>query len=291
LKHPESYRHDPILILGAGRSGTKLLRGIIASHPRAAAFPREINYIWRHGNALLPTDELRPEHARARVVRYVRQRFRHFQIQNSGKRIVEKTCANTLRLEFIHAVFPEAHIIHLIRDGRAVAESARRCWQAPPDTGYLWEKARWLPWSDAPYYALRYLCFQMGRIGSDHRAQSSWGPRFAGIDGLTRTNTLIEVCGLQWKACVQAACAATGRLPHDQVTTLRYEDLVTDPLAVTKGVFEAIGLPLDAACREHIRRKVSQDHLDKWQHRLSAQDMDLLLPHIESQLQRHGYKT
>ena len=38
--------------------------------------------------------------------------------------------------------------------------------------------------------------------------------------------TLIEVCGIQWKVCVQAAESAMKDLPSDQTITLRYEDII-----------------------------------------------------------------
>jgi hypothetical protein len=280
-----------IIIVGAGRSGTKLLRGILASHPETICFPREINYIWRHGNAGYPTDELRPEHARPEVVRYIRERFNALSARHNGARVVEKTCANALRVGFVHTVFPQATIIHLIRDGCAVAESARRRWKARPELGYLLEKLRWVPLSDIPYYALRYLRYQLGRFRSDQEAESSWGPRFDGLDALVREKTLIEVCGLQWRACVRAAEAALKRLPPDQAITVRYEDLVTEPLEVTGWLFDQVNLTFTAECRDYVEREVSADYVDKWRDRLTERDLSLLMPHIEAELRRHRYEV
>ena len=120
----------PIIIVAAGRSGSKLLRGILASHWDAICFPREINYIWRHGNLDFPTDELQPENARPEVVQYIRKRFDKVRSGQGKQRVIEKTCANSLRVDFVHTIFPEAYFVHLVRDGRAVAESARRRWRA-----------------------------------------------------------------------------------------------------------------------------------------------------------------
>jgi hypothetical protein len=191
----------------------------------------------------------------------------------------------------VHKVFPEAHIIHLVRDGRAVAESARRRWKASPELSYLWEKLRWVPMSDIPYYALRYLRYQLGRLQSDQEAESSWGPRFEGLDALVQKKTLIEICGLQWKACVQAASASLAHLPSDQVTTVRYEDLVMDPMTVTQQIFDRIGLGFVEISQTYVRSKISADYVDKWQERLTERDLHLLMPHISAELQRHGYEV
>jgi hypothetical protein len=280
----------PILIVAAGRSGTKLLRGILASSSEVKAFPREINYIWRYGNADFPTDELKPEHARPEVVHYIRERFAKFVERHDEVHVVEKTCANTLRLDFVHRVFPEAYIIHLVRDGRAVAESARRRWQARPELRYLLEKARWVPLSDVPYYALRYLRYQVGYLRSDHRAKSSWGPRFSGLDRLVEEKMLIEVCGLQWKACVQAAGTSMNHLPSHQSIIVRYEDLVSSPKSVAKTIFDQVGLPFTPASCDYVEHIVRQDNLNKWRKALSIEELELLMPHIESELEYYGYE-
>ncbi len=286
---PITFDSPPIIIVAAGRSGSKMLRSIIGSHPRIAYFPREINYIWRHGNTTFPTDELRPEHARPEVVQYIRKRFQQFSQSHHGARVLEKTCANSLRVEFVHAVFPEAYIIHLVRDGRAVAESARRRWLAKPELKYLLEKARWVPVQDIPYYGLRFLKFQLKRFGNESKAPSSWGPRFAGLDDLVREKSLIEVCSIQWRTCVEAAEDAFSRLPANQVITVRYEDLVQSPLEVSEQIFQSVGLDFAPESQQFIREFVTTSNLDKWRKHLSQDDLRLLLPHIESTLAKFGY--
>jgi hypothetical protein len=252
-------------------------------------FPREINYIWRYGNALWPTDQLTPQQARPEVQQYIQHRFQRFGKQSNGQRIIEKTCANSLRLEFVRAVFPDAFIVHIVRDGRAVAESARRRWQAPPEPKYLLEKARWVPMADIPYYGLRYLRYQMGRLGSTNNRQASWGPRFEGLDDLVLEKTLIEVCGLQWKICVQAAATSIKNMPSEQGITLYYEDIVRDPLAVAKQVFEATQLEFTDRTQAFCEAQIIPSNIEKWRETLSKQDIQLLMPHIEEELSHHGY--
>ncbi|MDX1616147.1 MAG: sulfotransferase, partial [Candidatus Promineifilaceae bacterium] len=272
---------DPIIVTGAGRSGTKLLRAILAQAPETVAFPREINYLWRHGNVSFPTDELRPEHARPDVSAYIRGRFARWSRRNQTLRVVEKTCANSLRLGFVRAIFPTASLIHLIRDGRAVAESARRRWLARPDLPYLLEKLRWVPARDIPYYGLRYMRYQLGRVrGQAIGAPSSWGPRFAGLDQLMTEKELIQVCGIQWRTCVRAADDYLQSIPDSPGHTLRYEDLVADPLVVTAQLFAVLNLTFDESCARFVQATVTQDNLVKWRKRLSIDDLALLLPHV-----------
>jgi hypothetical protein len=282
---------SPILIVGAGRSGTKLLRAILGAHPTLGIFPREINYIWRHGNIAFPTDELLPQHAYPEVRRYIRERFEQRSRQLGGRRIVEKTCANVLRVGFIHSVFPEAHIIHLVRDGRAVAESARRRWVAPPDLRYLAEKLAWVPLTDMPYYGLRYLYFQAGRLASRTGAPKSWGPRYTGQQDIPPGISLIEKCGLQWRACVLAGEAGLHQLPANLGMTVRYENLVRDPVETTQRILSHVGVPFATECRDYIESHVTGAYLEHWRDALSEEDMALLLPHISSDLVGLGYEA
>jgi hypothetical protein len=280
----------PILIIGAGRSGTKLLRTILSTAKGAVHFPREINYIWRHGNALFPTDELRPEHARPEIARYIQNRFVIFQAQHNAKRVIEKTCANALRVEFIHAIFPDAYIVNIIRDGRAVTESSMRMWTAPPEAGYLLEKLQWVPLSDIPHYGLRWLKYQLGRLRTDTRSQSSWGPRFTGLDELVKSKALIEVCGIQWRECVEQAEAAMTKLPSHQTYTVRYEEIINAPHQTVSQLFEFLELTRTDMTDDFVNNKIRPENLGKWRTGISNSDYELLLPHIRETLEKHGYQ-
>ncbi|MGD2072711.1 MAG: sulfotransferase [Candidatus Thorarchaeota archaeon] len=282
-------RLHPIIIIGAGRSGTKLLRRVLDKAPGTVAFPHEINYIWRFGNARYPTDELLPKHARPEVVSYIRNRFRTWSNKNNQSRVIEKTCANSLRVDFVYKVFPDAHFIHLIRDGRAVVESACRRWKASPRIPYLLEKFRWVPIRDMPYYFLRFLNYQLGRFSGDSEAMNSWGPRFEGMDQVVREKSLIEVCALQWKKCVRASSNALNKVPQSQVTTVIYEDFVKNPIYVLKGFFDRAGLEFTDECEAYIMDHVSVSHIDKWRDRLNSEEMDLVMDIIEDELRDFEY--
>lgn len=66
----QAFNFQPVIIIGAGRSGTNMVPDLLTAFPACATWPcDEINYIWRYGNAGFPTDELTAEHARPSVVR------------------------------------------------------------------------------------------------------------------------------------------------------------------------------------------------------------------------------
>ncbi|MDH5508429.1 MAG: sulfotransferase, partial [Anaerolineae bacterium] len=146
---------QPVFLIGAARSGTKLLRDIVSQHPDVEKIPYDINYIWRFGNEKLSHDELTPSLLTPQIIKRIRQQFETY---HAGRSIlIEKTVSNCLRIPFVAAVFPQAKFIHLIRHGEDVVESAYRQWIAPPDWNYIFEKARTFPLLETPGYALRYI--------------------------------------------------------------------------------------------------------------------------------------
>ncbi len=122
---------DPIIILGAARSGTKILRDTIAAHPSISSIPYDINFVWKYGLYHIRHDELTPNDLTERGKKFIHSFFSRFDSKNLDTRIIEKTVSNTVRVEFVQKIFPNCQFIHLIRDGRDVAVSSMIQWQAP----------------------------------------------------------------------------------------------------------------------------------------------------------------
>jgi hypothetical protein len=220
----------PVVVIGAARSGTNLLRDIICSFDGYGTWPcDEINYIWRHGNRDARTDELQPADATPEVVRYIRRAFEKQRRRQGGGVVVEKTCANSLRVPFVNQVVPEARFIFIVRDGRDVVASAMERWKAELDIPYLLRKARFVPPNDLPVYALRYLDSRLHRDDRSEKRLGWWGPRFEGMDELLETASLAELAAHQWKRSVDLANLSLKVLDWGRVHRMRYEDLVIEP--------------------------------------------------------------
>ncbi len=276
----------PVIIVGAGRSGTKLLRSILAAHPDLAHFPREINYCWRYGQSTYPTDCLTPEQVTTQNRQYLQRLFAK---QASDKRVIEKTCANSLRLDYVRTIFPEAQIIHIVRDGRSVTESAQRQWRHPQKTGYLWEKVRWVPLADVPYDAWRFLGYQIGRLRHEDRRAASWGPRFEGMDQLVQTRSLLEVCALQWQACVQSAHQSIQKMPSELGLEIQYESLIVQPENVVRQLIQWLDLPTHSAPKVFAQKIISPHNTQRWKQDLSEKEVALIRQAIGPTLEQFGY--
>jgi protein-tyrosine sulfotransferase len=213
---------EPHIVMGgAPRSGTTVLRKVFDRHPQIVAgpetklfVPAAFNLEWLASAYEIPLsrlDEMRRRSAsQAAFIDAFAARVR----ADAGKsRWAEKTPQNIRNLDWIMARFPEASIVHIIRDGRDVVCSMRH----HPDWRWLdggWQKVL-VPRSVASY-ARRWL--------ADTAAGMAWreDPRY------------VEV---------------------------RYEDLVSDPAAVLRSLCLATGAALDRDWLDAVtRREAAAQH-------------------------------
>ncbi len=216
----------PVIIVGAARSGTRLLRALIARGGQHVEVPHDVNYIWRYGNESNLHDCLRADQARPKVAQFIRRQLKKIAPASDRRPMVEKTVGNVLRLPFVYEVYPDARYVFLYRDGRDVIESAFRCWQSPPSVGHLRDKMKTFPWFACGRYAWRYVHQTAARTAGFSRHLASWGPRYEGIDLDVRNRPLLEVCCRQWVACMEAYDRDQSCLPTESLIQIRYEDLV-----------------------------------------------------------------
>ncbi len=234
---------QPIIIIGAARSGTNMLRDMVSQASDCVTWPcDEINYIWRHGNRDHPTDALVPAQARPDVRAFIRSAFNRLSIRKRCINVIEKTCANSLRVPFVATVFPEAKFVFIIRDGRDAVSSALKRWRAPVDPAYLLRKARFVPVTDLPHYGIRYLSHRIRKIYDKNRALPTWGPRFEEMGAFQETHSLQEVVARQWCESVERASEAFQSMNVKQYCTVRYECILENPNYEMTRVFSFLGL-------------------------------------------------
>ncbi len=279
-----------IIIVGAPRSGTNMLRDVLTSFDGFCTWPcDEINYIWRHGNVRFPSDEIPAQRATPAIKNYIQQRFSDIRETYEADVVVEKTCANSLRVPFVDAVLPEAKYIFIYRDGIDATGSARERWRAKLDIPYILEKVRFVPKIDLPYYGLRYFWARLYQLISREKRLAFWGPALDGMQHLLQNHTLNEVCALQWQRCVDQADKAFSEMPTDKVVRLRYEDFVRQPEEELSRVLEFIGKEVEPEKLAKAVEKVSPRSLGKGRKALGEQEVANLEALVRDTLKRYDY--
>lgn len=166
---------DVALVVGCARSGTSILGELLGSHP-SIRYIFEAQAIWNvGGTGVNDSHRLVAAHATPVVRQHLREWFG--EQQGSAALLVEKTPRNVLRIPFLRAVFPEAKIIHIVRDGRDVA-----CSMLPGVGGDTWR----------------------------HLKPPSWRAFFSQHEGIVR-------CALTWKETIEIALDDLAGADHLQV--------------------------------------------------------------------------
>ena len=165
------------------------------------------------------------------------------------------------RAGFIQRALPDARFVHVIRDGRAVANSLL---QMPWWRGYLGpERWGWGPLPD-PYA----------------REWASSGRSF------------VVLAGIEWKLLMDAFDRARGTVPPERWLDIRYEDIVADPRAAFAEMMGFLGLAWsDDFERAFSRHEFRMSRLDAYRNELSLRDVELLDRSLAKHLVRAGYST
>lgn len=280
----------PIVVIGAPRSGTNMLRDVLTSFPDIATWPcDEINYLWRHRNLRHPSDEFTQPMARPEVCRYMRKQFAWVERRYDVPTVVEKTCANSLRVPFVDAVLPEARYLFIRRDGLDVVESAMKRWQAPLDIPYLGRKARFVPLTDLPYYGGRYLWHRLYRLVSRNGRLATWGPVLDDMTAILKHHPLDEVCALQWQRCVDKARDALVGIDSDRWLEIGYEEFVRDPERELQRVMAFLGGEVPGETARFATADIRADSVGKGRAELDAEATRRIESLVGRTLERFGY--
>lgn len=280
----------PLIVVGAGRSGTTLIREALTQHKDVASFEFEMNALWKYGNEKIDHDMLNVKrHYSKAVAAYIENVFIQKSIECDRPRILDKTVANVMRLAYIQEVLPDAKILHVIRDGRSVSASAMARWSAKHPSSYFVRKLRTVPIHSLPRFAFhviksKYLALMRGAV-----YRQTWGSRWPGFDRDVAELPLAAICAKQWVVQVEAALAQKSILKPNSYMEIRYEDLVSKPQIVFDKVRCFFELDHDENFNNWVNSTVDDRRTNKWQKNLNEKQLDLVLEQSSHLLKSLGY--
>ena len=225
-----------VFIIGTGRCGSTLITELLAAHPDIGFISNiddnlsRFNFLGKFNNLLfrselgrftkkgglryapseahrLISEQVSPIYADSSrdlycedVTPWMKQRFAQFfeaRIRAQGKAVFLHKYTGWSRVGFFSTIFPEAKFVHIIRDGRAVANS----WlQMPWWNGYKGpENWHWGPLPES--------------------YQSEW---------LTGHQSYVLLAGIGWKMLMDSLEKGCSQLQRENFLQLRYEDFLKD---------------------------------------------------------------
>lgn len=274
---------DPVFVIGCSRSGTTVTFETIAASGGLLHFDYELPQFWNslvgplnngwRSEAASEADA-RSEH-RDRALAY-------FYARLGAGPVLDKTCINTLRVGYLHKLFPKAKFVFIQRDGRDNISSMIDGWRlGRTDGGFGLEK--FFGPSPDP------VAINGGEFREWHFFLPPGWREYSHA-------SLEEVCAFQWVSANRLALDAARSLPSEQWIRVRYEDIFERPVDMFREVFERLALPFDeimqARCAGLAGRPTSivkgTPKKQKWKESNPAA-IERILPTIAPLMREMGY--
>lgn len=280
----------PVFIVGAPRTGKKMTSEVLDLHKDVYAFKYEINFLWRYGNKYYPYDTLKPDMLTPKIYNYINGFFGN-SIKKAGvSRIVDRTDHNIVRLDYIKKIFPDCLILHIIRDGRAAVASAIKRRQSKVGMHFFIEKTVAVPIMDLPYYGLIYLTDILQARLRKEGYRKLWGIRTVETEKLDQNASLAVKCAVQWQNSVKAGLAFKKDFSDQQFMTIRYEEMILNPLETFIKIYTFCGLDWSEETERWICNNIKTNSLIKWKKNLSNDDLESIRPYISDLMKALDYR-
>ena len=265
----------PIFIVGAPRSGTNIFFRTFAKHPDLAWISnitkKAPSSLWLTRTIMLFRNDHRPTEANNVWQKFAgrdneslgrddvttaARKYLHKVLQNTlhifnKTRFVNKCPGNSVRIDFLKEIFPDAIFIHILRDGRAAAYSIMR-----------------------------------SRL---EHSGAYWSVKPPGWQHLLKL-PLVDASALQWKMTVEAILQSAAKLPREQYLVVRYEDFVARPAQTFKQVGVKCDLVWQDDWLHTITTGINNRNF-KWQTELQDADKITLNILLGDFLKQLGYDT
>lgn len=162
------------------------------------------------------------------------------------------------RIGFLSELFPEARFVHLMRDGRAVANSLLQVpwwhgWKGPAN------------WRFGPLPAVY---------------ESEW---------LAHGQSFVALAAIEWKLVMEALEDSRAEVADGRLIDVRYEDLCADDERSMRAIINHIGLDWAQELDDALLRFPLKTRNDRWRHDLGTRNAAIVNDVLRHELPRYGY--
>jgi hypothetical protein len=219
----------PIFIISPPRSGSSLLFELLARSPGVWSIGGESHAVIEAFSSLTVqengwSNRLTQKQATPEVAAALKRAF-YLQLRDSvggspgvgleSLRFLEKTPKNSLRLPFLHAIFPDARFVVLCRTPEATISSMLEGWQSNA----------FLSYPNLP-----------GLKGWNFLLPAGWQTLVG--------RPLVEVVASQWASTIRILLEDLKAVPEQQCYRVDYETLLSTPEATMQALFNWLELPV-----------------------------------------------
>ncbi len=283
----------PIIVFGTGRSGTTIFHQMLSEHPNVAWLsgfcnrypdkpilnrllmklleypfiekilrkkfrPREGYEFWEYycKGFRAPCRDLLASDVTIKVKKNILDAMSKLMTEKRNRLLIKIT--GWPRIGFFSEIVPDAKFIHVIRDGRAVANSLInvkfwRGWGGP-------EKWRWGP---------------LPKV-----YQEEWN---------NYNKSFIVLAAIQWKILMDAAEEAKKHLKKSSILEVKYEELCADPIGVFLKVAEFCEIEWNSYFENRLKQYKLKNANNKYKQELTPSQQKDLETVLNSHLKKYGY--
>jgi len=283
----------PIIIVGTGRCGSTVFHRLLATHPQlmwlsgfSLKYPTKPTWnkwaVEAMGNPLLrrllgerirpgecyrfwdtyaygfsePCRDLVRTDVTARVKKRVRGAIQPMLTPARNRFLAKIT--GWPRIGFLNEIFEDAKFIHIIRDGRAVANS-------------LLHVSFWRGWYGPQGW-------RAGLLSAED--QATWE---------SYDRSFVALAGLEWRIQMRAIDAAREKLDPKLFYEVKYEDFCRQPLETYRQVLEFAELPESAELERQVKAASIESTSNRWRDDLTPGQQAILDDLLREDLRRYGY--
>ncbi|MFW6133964.1 MAG: sulfotransferase family protein [Elusimicrobiota bacterium] len=162
------------------------------------------------------------------------------------------------RIGFFNEIFDDAKFIHIVRDGRAVANS-------------LINKDWWLGWRGPE----NWRWGKLGKVFGDK--WNNYGKSF------------IVLAAIQWEILINSVEKARKHIKQENYLEFKYEDLCSDPVEILRKAIEFSELKWGKRFEKKIKKIKLKNANYKWEQELTEKQKSILENSIKDTLKKYKY--
>ncbi len=274
---PPPVLQRPVFIVAAPRSGSTLLFETLAASDQFVTVGGEAHWMvesvdeLRVGAPGIDSNRLGADVYSVELARRMHAAVAEKLVDSAGRpgdvldgrRFLEKTPKNSLRIPLFNRIFPDAQFIFLWRDPRENLSSLMEAWRSGD-----WQTYRELDGFEGPWSMVL-------------------PPGWRALNG----RPLEEVAAFQWDSSNRIMREDLALLPSDRWTAVEYSELIRAPQATIERLCGFLGIEVDSALRARIEAPLPPARYthtlpaaDKW--RVNAASIERVLPRVASTWER-----